>query len=307
MMLAVSRPSGYIAILATYLVFIADTWHCHAFSTLNIGGQPIGQIAEEVELERVQKVDAWISTALGDVENLEEDGKSLSRFDRYASARSLASDLKQSTDEDMSSTANIGPLSHELVYGELSIPVLATILDAVGVEKGDKFLDIGSGDGALVLGACLLYPDHIQESRGVELVPGLVDRSNTHLRHLKAVLETQRPDACTLLDRVKFMAGDVYQANKDPQLLSVLSETTLAVCFATTWSSSNNLESMKTSLDGRKLPKLSAALATLPQGARIVIVDGKLNDRDGFRWEGDLRIICPDTAPHSVASLYSRM
>jgi hypothetical protein len=38
--------------------------------------------------------------------------------------------------------------AHQLIYGELSVPVLATILDAVGVEYRERFLDLGSGDGA---------------------------------------------------------------------------------------------------------------------------------------------------------------
>ena len=38
-----------------------------------------------------------------------------------------------------------------------------------------------------------------------------------------------------------------------------------------------------------------------------VIVDGRLDaEGDGFDWLGDLRITCPDTAPHSTAALYRR-
>ena len=110
-------------------------------------------------------------------------------------------------------------------------------------------------------------------------------------------------------DRVDFFVGNVYQANEE--LLSTLQDTTLAVCFATTWSQMNNIDESggvkkKTSLDGRRLPQLSLALTALPVGARVVIVDGKLDEKDGYAWEGDLRIYCPDTAPFSIASLYVR-
>ena len=44
----------------------------------------------------------------------------------------------------------------------------------------------------------------------------------------------------------------------------------------------------KTSLGGRRLPRLSTALTRLPMGARAVIVDGRLDEKDGFRFEGDL-------------------
>ena len=63
----------------------------------------------------------------------------------------------------------------------------------------------------------------------------------------------------------------------------------------------------RASLRGRELPRLSRALAALPPGARAVIVDGRLDaEGDGFDWLGDLRITCPDTAPHSTAALYRR-
>lgn len=170
-------------------------------------------------------------------------------------------------------------------------------------------MNIGSGDGALVLGTSLLYPDYITKSRGVELIPGLVDRSRQHLESLKQILMQESPrDSSTvpIWNRIEFFSGNVHEPSAP--LHHGLSDTTLAICFATTWSSMNNQACgiSKTSLNGRRLPKLSAALTALPRGARVVIVDGKLNEDDGFQWEGDLRVNCPDTAPYSVASLYTR-
>ncbi len=98
--------------------------------------------------------------------------------------------------------------------------------------------------------------------------------------------------------------GDVHNV-KSQQTLDILSETTLAVCFATTWSAGNARDG-STSLDRRRLPKLSAALSHVGKGARIIVIDGRLDEDDGFDWQGDLRVDCPDTAPYSTASLYVR-
>lgn len=195
---------------------------------------------------------------------------------------------------------------------------LATLLDAVGVYDGDNFLDIGSGDGALVLGASLLYAaknggggNAIQKAVGLEIVPGLVDRSNRHLRNLHKILrESSGDDAMKCLSEnqseVQFFLGDVHDV-KSQSISTILSETTLAVCFATTWSA-GNAQDGSTSLNNRRLPKLSMALSQqLGKGARIIVIDGRLNENDGFDWQGDLRVDCPDTAPYSTASLYVKL
>lgn len=202
---------------------------------------------------------------------------------RYASVRSMASVHQTSP-------------RHELVYGELSIPVLATILDAVQVEENDAFLDIGSGDGALSIGAAMLYPKRLRISRGLEIMPGLVARSRQNAEKLSTRLELP----------VEFTHGNVHHTGSDKEVASILSDSTLAVCFATTWSADNARSKDKTSLRGRLLPKLSAALCDMPVGARIVLVDGRLDPKDGFEWGGDMKISCPDTAPFSIATLYER-
>ena len=95
------------------------------------------------------------------------------------------------------------------MYGELSVPTLATILDAVGVRtegeegggEGERFLDVGSGDGGLVLAASLLYAgggegggggsNPIRRATGVEIVPELVGRSRRHAARLAEELELE--------------------------------------------------------------------------------------------------------------------
>lgn len=246
-------------------------------------------IQPEVRTERLNQVSNLINLALGDGKG-EKDG-------RYESARKAALELG---DEKQ---------AYELVYGELSIPVLATILDAVGVEKGDRFLDIGSGDGALVLGASLLFVDEedgqnaIKVARGLEIVPGLFDRSRRHEEALRSILEPS-PLLQENQSPIEFALGDVHAAKSDQSVASILQDTTLVVCFATTWSAGN---AKGNSLKGRRLEELSKALSMLPKGARIVIVDGRIDRKDGHEWQGDLTVECPDTAPFSIASLYLKV
>ena len=303
-------------------------------------------IVSEVHPNHITQVSHLVSSAL---EIEDEDTPS-----RYTSIRNAVNDFQADTD---SIPAN------ELVYGELSVPVLSTILDAVGVRKDDVFLDIGSGDGALVLGASLLYASSycndvfhddiiksdgdnrdedtminvsrrretnaIRKCFGVDIIPGLVERSKLHTQNLKQLLhyedDVQSPNGnANTIDvsnleilrqnqaEVEFVLGDIHKP--DSELQRMLKETTVAVCFATTWSAGNahnnenhgnNGSGAKTSLQGRMLPKLSNALSLgLRKGCRVVIIDGKLNEEDGFENKGDLRVQCPDTAPYSVATLY---
>jgi cyclopropane fatty-acyl-phospholipid synthase-like methyltransferase len=83
----------------------------------------------------------------------------------------------------------------------VSIPVLATILDAVGVQEGDRFLDMGSGDGALVFGTSLPYANEsginaIHTARGLEIVQGLYQRS---LQHRKVLNDALRQDPANVI------------------------------------------------------------------------------------------------------------
>mmetsp|Transcript_20561 Transcript_20561/g.44636 ORF Transcript_20561/g.44636 Transcript_20561/m.44636 type:complete len:340 (+) Transcript_20561:66-1085(+) len=321
---------------------------CIAFSAQALGIPPT-IIVPEVHHTRLTQVSQLVSSALGDnIANDNDDSSDTTAVNRYASARDAVSDFQVHDNSSKGGDTAVIVPSHELVYGELSVPVLATILDAVGVQEDDVFLDIGSGDGALVLGASLLYAyasfddgdgshegdggdtntntmsmlgsrNAIQKCYGADIVPGLVDRSMTHSKNLERIMqEGQSSNGMKNIDlleqnqsEIQFLLGDIHQP--DDELQNVLKETTLAVCFATTWSAGNAHNDdttpgqSSTSLQGRKLPKLSKALsAGLSSGCRVVIIDGKLDADDDFSWEGDLRIQCPDTAPYSVAALYHK-
>lgn len=229
-----------------------------------INGLTLGSLRPEIPRIKVDEVSKIVSQVLdGDV----------SEESRKIQVQNVSANFKCNYEDQ------------QLVYGELSIPTLATIFDAVGVYENEKFLDIGSGDGALVFATALLYEDIIM-SRGVELVPELVERSQTY-----------RLGFPENVDRVEFHCGDIYDC--DETLENMLKDTSLIVCFATTWSKGS---------PSRRLPKLSETLGIhLAPGSRVVIVDGKLDEKDGLRWDGDLKIFCPDTAPYSIASLYEKI
>ena len=190
---------------------------------------------------------------------------------------------------------------HELVYGELGVSSLVKILDAVGVQKGDEFLDIGAGHGMLVMAASLFYPNYLRASRGLEIVPELHELSEEYLKqlqeqnhqHMGAPPGFSTSSTCPSKE---LYLGDIY--DPDIALKEMLSTTNLVVCFATTWSRGNDC--------GIQLPKLSKALQSgvFAADARIVVIDGKLLPKDGHVYHGELRLECPDTAPYSTAYLY---
>ncbi|HHH29178.1 MAG TPA: hypothetical protein ENK57_12645 [Polyangiaceae bacterium] len=190
----------------------------------------------------------------------------------------------------------LGLEPEQLVYAELDVGSVARILDAVDVEDDDRFLDIGCGDGLPTFAAALLYPDRFRACRGVEIVSELVGRAEANALQLRRALH----DGPLRAAPIEFFRGDIYRATRQPRsrVAGVLRDTTLALCFATTWSHEPR----------RTLSELSQTLSeTMPAGARVVLVDARLVEGDGWRWEGDLRITTPDTAPYSTARLYVRV
>ena len=223
-------------------------------------------------------------------------------------------------DDEQEST---GYDDYQLVYGELGLDALCTILDAVEVHEGDNFLDIGSGDGHLVQAAALLWPNYLQVSRGLELLDFLYQRSMSYDEQLQDVLAAHEEQEAIGICPTEFYIGDIYSVANGvaPSQLSIskaqeevrriLKETTLAICFATTWTRG---------IPGRRLPMLAKSLISMPVGSRIVVVDGKLEcdeeeeeNWDGrhhdeyYKYRGQLQFQCPDTAPHSIAHLYERL
>ena len=229
------------------------------------------EIAPESTAAQIAAVSATLSGVLGDEGTASWDARRQAARSAVAGDRG---DVAHCTDD-------------ELVYGELGVAALATILDAVGVRRGDAFLDVGAGDGALVLGAALLHPASLRASRGVEISRGLVDRS---LEHRARVLADA---AAGPMAPTELLLGDVHAA----AAREAVADSTLAVCFATTWARSS---------PRRELPRLSEALRVLPAGARVVLVDARFDDPEFFDYGGAFELFCPDTAPSSEARLYTR-
>ena len=192
----------------------------------------------------------------------------------------------------------------QTVYGELGTGALTKILDAVGVYDGDCFLDIGTGDGMLVMAAALLWPKHLKQSVGLEILPSLYERSLAYKSKLDLMLQNDLSENNTFCP-IEFYLGDIYHLNSAKysandqrlqKIQDILDTTTIALCFATTWSSG---------MPKRRLKNLSEALgASMTAKSRVVIIDGTLDSEDGFEYKGELRIFCPDTAPYSTAHLY---
>lgn len=286
-------------------------------------------IAPIVSTERKQYVKNIIDRVYG----VQDSGTWNERRDDARSTTNIL--LNSGNDYDDRSCASKNSMlqnipEHELVYGELGIDALITILDAIGVRKGDTFLDIGSGDGLLVCSAALLFPEYIQSSNGIEIVPQLYQRSLKFKNRLMDILlEENIKDEAKIenegnkrrqIPDMPFYLGNIYDESdvivmspSDDNTTSncipreeMFSKTTIAICFATTWSKN---------IPGKKLHRLSKALvggannngiSNLPKGAKIVIIDGCLSPNDGYIYEGELKLYCPDTAPYSIARLYTR-
>jgi len=76
--------------------------------------------------------------------------------------------------------------------------VVERMLDMAGIKPGDLLVDLGSGDGRLVITAAQKYGAH---GFGVELDPRLVYRAN------------QAAERAGVADRVKFLRKDLFQTD----------------------------------------------------------------------------------------------
>lgn len=135
---------------------------------------------------------------------------------------------------------------------------------------------------------------------------------------MEILLEENEANRQQKIPDTSFYLGNIYDdseiTSSDNNITSscipreeMFSKTTIAICFATTWSKN---------IPGKKLHRLSKALvgganndgsSNLPKGAKIVIIDGCLSPNDGYIYEGELKLYCPDTAPYSIARLYTRI
>ncbi|CAM9160519.1 unnamed protein product [Sphacelaria rigidula] len=82
-----------------------------------------------------------------------------------------------------------GGVSHsrQLTYGEVDVPDFLSILDVAKPQKGEIFVDLGSGTGKAVVAAACGFPEFSQ-CRGIELVEGLVNAANDHVQTVRTFL-----------------------------------------------------------------------------------------------------------------------
>lgn len=80
-------------------------------------------------------------------------------------------------------------------YVPTPMVVVERMLDMAGVKAGDMLIDLGSGDGRLVITAATRYGAH---GFGVDIDPRLVQRSNQAAEH------------AGVADRVKFLRQDLF-------------------------------------------------------------------------------------------------
>ena len=95
--------------------------------------------------------------------------------------------------------------------------VLKRMLELAEVKPGDTVIDLGSGDGRLVIAAALKYGAH---GFGVELDPLLVERSNESARR------------AGVADRAKFLRQDLFETDfraADVLTLYLLPDVNLAL------------------------------------------------------------------------------
>ena len=135
----------------------------------------------------------------------------------------------------------------EVPYVQTPPRVVQAMLEVAGVGRDDVVYDLGSGDGRIVIAAAR---DHGARGVGIEIDPRLVAES---IRHA---------ERAGVADRVRFVQGDMFQADLTP--------ATVVTLFATR------------EINVRLRPKL---LRELRPGARVVSHRFDMDD-----WEPDRRI-----------------
>lgn len=129
---------------------------------------------------------------------------------------------------------------------------------AAAPQKGEQFVDLGSGAGRLCLASALLYPSVWGEVIGIELLAGLHDLAID----ARMKLETLPASDEIRIAPMDYSCQDIYS---DESAATVRSGGVFS-SFSVTWGR-----------EGDVLTELSAFLdAHAPAGARIITIDLKL-------------------------------
>jgi SAM-dependent methyltransferase len=151
------------------------------------------------------------------------------------------------------------------LVGDVEVPFITTpdhvtvaMLEIAGVKSGDHVIDLGSGDGRIVITAARRFG---ATGLGVEIVPDLVERSRANA------------ERAGVADRVRFRVQDLF----DPALDADLARATVITMYL--------------------LPevnlKLRPRLRALKKGTRIVSHDWDMGD---WTPERQITLSVPDKA-----------
>ncbi|GMH85885.1 hypothetical protein TrVE_jg3976 [Triparma verrucosa] len=161
----------------------------------------------------------------------------------YVNRRRQANEAKDAYQEGKS---NREIRDSSLRYAETNLDFLAVLMRAAGVQRGQVFVDVGSGCGRTTLGAAALYPS-LGKCTGVEFLPELVKMSNGYRGKVKGRKAS-----------TDFVSGDFT----DPAVQSRLFGKADIVFASATYFNKNELE--------------VALEDTLKVGSKVIMVDQRL-------------------------------
>lgn len=146
----------------------------------------------------------------------------------------------------------LGLFNEDFVYGEVSLPAVWDLLQAVGAKPGDVFYDLGCGTGKAVLFAGLLF--EFAKCAGIEYLQELHDYAEHSLNRFHAYIEPLLP-AGRPRPALSFIHGDLRDQD--------ISDADIVFSHCTTWSDSL--------MDG-----VRDRAETLKPGAHIITVSREL-------------------------------
>lgn len=152
----------------------------------------------------------------------------------------------------------------ELTYGEFDLGFFWELLHAAAPRPSERFVDVGSGCGRLVLAAALAHDWRL--AMGIELLQGLHNLAECSYATLEREAST--------VDNIKLAPCAFLNEEVDtalPKLFSTGdSEAAVVFVYASCWPSV-----------GPHLTKLSRSLAAvLPLGSRVITIDKQLVSSD---------------------------
>ena len=164
----------------------------------------------------------------------------------------------------------------ELTYGEFSSDFFFELLQLAAPVAGERFCDVGSGCGRLVLAAALTQPWEL--ASGVELLPSLHSIAIDSHAQLSTLVEGE--DDLPALAPCEFVCGEAD--DELPRLLGCPARHVVFV-YATAWRSTGPL-----------LTELSRTLGrSLPVGSRVITIDKQLVSDDSANAEWAFELLHP--------------